>query len=271
MNFSVLMSLYIKEQASYFEECLLSILSQTVLPSEIVIVLDGPVSNSVRSVLNKYIEMYPHLFKIVPLEKNSGLGIALAKGILECSNELVARMDTDDIAVKNRFELQLNEFEKDPELDICGSTIMEFERNIDHVVSKRSVPLTDKEIKIYQKRRDSFNHMTVMYKKSAVLRSGNYQPCPLMEDSLLWVHMIQSGAKCMNLQQPLVYARVGKDMFERRGGLDYFKKYKIGRKKILETGFLSKKDYYLTIIIQFFVCIMPNKSRGFIFKKILHS
>ena len=271
MHFSVLMSLYIKEHASYFEECLLSVLSQTVTPDEIVIVLDGPISNEVNMVLEKYISKDPEKFIIIPLEKNQGLGISLAKGVLACSNELIARMDTDDVAVRNRFELQLKEFEKNPNLDICGSSIIEFEGNINHIVAKRKVPLTDSDIKKYQKRRDSFNHMTVMFKKSSVLKAGNYQPCPLMEDSLLWAHMIQSGAVCMNIEQPLVYARIGKDMFERRGGLSYFQKYKAGRKKILKTGFLSKKDYYITLIIQFIVCILPNRIRGFVFKKILHN
>lgn len=271
MKFSVLMSLYIKEHADYFKECIDSILSQTVLPNEIVIVLDGPISDAVREVLDFYVKQNPSLYKIVPLEKNQGLGIALAKGILECSNELIARMDTDDIAVRNRFELQLKEFKKNPSLDICGSSILEFEGTPSHIVSRRNVPLQNSEIIQYQKRRDAFNHMTVMYKKSTVLKAGNYQSCLLMEDSLLWVHMIQINAVCMNIEEPLVYVRVGKDMFARRGGFAYFKKYREGRKRILKTGFLSKKDYYITLFIQFIVCLLPNRLRGLIFRKMLHN
>lgn len=268
-KFSVLMSLYIKEKAEYFDECMKSILNQTVRPNEIVIVLDGPISNLLQKVLDEYVSIEPWLFKIIPNEVNKGLGLALAQGILECKYELIARMDTDDIAVPTRFEKQLMEFLHNPKLDVCGSNIIEFERDISNEVSRRKVPLTNELIQKYQKRRDAFNHMTVMYKKSMVLRAGNYQSCLLMEDTLLWVHMIQTGALCKNIEEVLVYARVGKEMYQRRGGWDYFKKYKIGRKRIYETGYISFWDYYYTIIAQFFVAILPNKARQLVFKKIL--
>ena len=127
-----------------------------------------------------------------------------------------------------------------------------------------------KEIKKYQKRRDGFNHMTVMYKKSAVLKAGNYQSCLLMEDTLLWVNMFNSGAKAINVDDNLVYARVGKDMFERRGGWEYFKKYKAGRKQVRKTGYIGFWDYHYTVFVQFIVALMPNKLRSWFFKKFLH-
>lgn len=194
----------------------------------------------------------------------------MAEGILYCRYDLVARMDTDDLSVRTRFERQLDEFAADPELDICGSYIVEFEDSPRNIVSKRTVPLKDSEIKRYQKRRDAFNHVTVMYRKSAVLKAGNYQSCLLMEDTLLWVHMIQSKVKCKNIDKPLVYVRVGSDMFRRRGGWDYFKKYKEGRKKVRETGFINWYDYYLTLGIQFIIALIPARVRGIIFKKLLH-
>ena len=122
----------------------------------------------------------------------------------------------------------------------------------------------------FPERRDAFNHMTVMYKKSSVLRAGNYLPCPLMEDTYLWVRMIRSGIKARNIQEPLVYARIGKGMYERRGGYAYYKKYKEGRKKVYQTKFISWWDYKWTLIIQFAVALMPNRLRGWVFKKILH-
>lgn len=264
------MSLYIKEKPEYFDACMQSVLANTVQPNEIVIVLDGPITDELQEVLNKYVSKEPSLYKVVPLETNQGLGLALREGIQHCSNELVARADTDDICRKDRFELQLKEFEEDPELDICGSHIAEFDESPDTIVAKRIVPLDDKAIKKYQKRRDAFNHMTVMYKKSAVLSAGNYQSCLLMEDTLLWVNMLKNGAKAKNIDDFLVYARIGKDMYERRGGFKYCKKYKAGRKEVYKTGYISWWDYKSTVIIQFFVALMPNKLRGFVFKKMLH-
>lgn len=269
-KFSVLMSLYYKEKPEYFRQCMKSILNQTISPDQIVIVKDGPLTEELETALNEYVSKKPDWYTIVPLETNRGLGLALAEGILHCRNELVARMDTDDLAIKTRFERQLQEFEKDSELDICGSNIVEFEGTPKNIVSKRNVPLDDASIKVYQKRRDAFNHMTVMYKKSAVLKAGNYQSCLLMEDTLLWVHMIQAGAKCINVEKPLVYARVGNDMFERRGGWSYFKKYRSGRMQVKGTGYISAFDYYYTICVQLIVALMPKGLRSFIFKKVLH-
>lgn len=269
-KFSVLMSLYYKEKPEYFDQCMKSILRQTVLPSQIVIVKDGPLTEELEEVLKKYTEKNGKIYTIVPLAENKGLGLALAEGIKHCNNELIARMDTDDLAVKNRFELQLQEFKKDSKLDICGSNIVEFEGNPNNIVARRNVPLSDAEIKKYQKRRDAFNHMTVMYKKSSVLKAGNYQSCLLMEDTLLWVNMIISGARCKNLEKPLVYARVGRNMFKRRGGFDYYRKYKHGRKEVLKTGYIDKIDYFYTLVIQFGVALVPQKIREFIFIKLLH-
>lgn len=268
-EFSVLMSLYIKEKEEYFDQCMKSMLWQTVRPTEIVIVLDGPISDELKEVLLKYIEKYPTWIRTVPLEKNVGLGRALATGVLECQYDIIARMDTDDIARKDRFELQLKEFEKDEELDICGSHIKEFEGNPHNILSVRRVPITHGEIAEYQKQRSAFNHMTVMYKKETILKAGNYEHCPLMEDDMMWVRMLMAGAKCSNIDDYLVYARTGTAMIERRGGWEYFKKYRNGRKKIFNTGYIGWDDYYKTILIQLVVSLMPKRIRLLIFTKFL--
>ena len=270
MKFSVLMSLYIKEKPEYLRECMESLLCQTVLPEQIVIVKDGPLTPELEDMLESFVSRDPDLYTLVPLEKNVGLGLALAQGILACRNELVARMDTDDICREDRFALQLAAFEKDPKLDVCGCQIAEFEGSIQNIVAKRTVPLTDEDIKAYQKRRDGVNHMTVMYKRSKVLEAGNYQSCMLMEDTYLWVNMILCGAVFANIDDCLVYARVGGDMFERRGGFAYFKKYRQGRKKVRETGYIGAWDYYYTLAVQLAVALMPNRLRGWVFKKLLH-
>ena len=269
-KFSVLMSLYIKEKPHYVEECFQSLLRQTVKADEWVVVEDGPLTPELYAVLDKYEKEYPGLIKRLPFAENRGLGMALQSGVPECTYDLIARMDTDDICREDRFEKQLADFEKDPDLDIIGSNIDEFEDTPDTIVAKRTVPLTDAEIKKYQKKRDGFNHMTVMYKKKAVLDAGNYQSCPLMEDTYLWVRMMKNGVKCKNIGEPLVYARIGKDMFNRRGGWAYFKKYKAAFKKVYETGYISWFDYASVITIQFCVALVPQKLRGWIFKKMLH-
>lgn len=269
-GFSVLMSLYERETASNFASCMESLLAQTVLPDEIVVVLDGPISESVRALLDGYVRDHPSLVRVVAFEENRGLGAALHDGVIACNRDLIARMDTDDIAVPHRFATQVAEFESDPELDICGSHVDEFETDPSVIVACRRVPLAHADIVRYQRRRDAFNHMTVMYKRDAVLRAGNYQPCPLMEDTLLWVNMLQSGAKAKNVDESLVLVRIGEDMYQRRGGLSYFKKYLNGRRRVYQTGFITRVDYLYTIAVQLVVCLIPNGLRGTVFRRILH-
>jgi len=268
-EFSVLMSVYHKEQPTFLKVSLDSVFNQTKRATQVVLVEDGSLTQELDVLIANYCDRYPEL-EIVPLKENRGLGLALAEGILHCKYEIVARMDTDDIAREDRFELQLKEFEKNPKLHICGAHVKEFEDDVNNVVTQRMVPLTDAECKKYQKRRDAFNHMTVMYKKSAVLAAGNYQHCPLMEDTLLWVNMFKNGVTAMNIDDYLVYARIGKGMYERRGGWAYYKKYKQARKRIYDTGYISWWDYEYTLIVQLVVALMPNKLRGWVFKRLLH-
>lgn len=268
-KFSVLLSVYKSENPEYMRACFDSLLNQTTKASEWVVVEDGPLTQELYAVLDEYEYNNPELIKRIPLEQNKGLGLALREGILHCTHELIARMDTDDICKEDRFEKQLNYMNKNPDIDVCGSHIKEFYDSITDIKSERRVPLVDKEIKEYQKRRDGVNHVTVMFRKSAVLGAGNYQSCLLMEDTLLWINMILSGANFGNIDDYLVFVRTGSDMFSRRGGLDYYKKYKTGRKQIYDTGYISWWDYKFTLLVQFVVCIMPNGLRKFVFEKIL--
>ncbi len=207
--------------------------------------------------------------KIVPLEKNVGLGNALNIGVEECSFPLIARMDTDDIAKPNRCEKQLAAFENDPKLDICGTFIEEFEGDIDNIVSVRRLPCSFEDILSFAKKRNPFNHMTVMFKKEAVLKAGNYMEINLFEDYYLWVRMLVNGAKACNIGESLVYARVGSDMMKRRGGFSYWKKIVKGRKKIKDTGFVGWTSFLSVICIQFVFCIVPVSLREKLYKKFL--
>ncbi len=267
--FSVLISLYAKEDADHFTESMKSIFSQTALPSEIVLVLDGPIGENLEAAVENCRTLSPCEMKIVRIETNQGLGKALAVGVEQCSFELIARMDTDDIARTDRFSLQLEAFDQHPELGICGSHILEFEGTPSHTVARRRVPQYHDEIVAYQKKRDAFNHMTVMFKRQEVLAAGNYRPALLMEDSLLWAHMLQNGSIGYNIDDYLVYARVDAGFIDRRGGWSYFKKYRLGRKAIKETGFIGTYDYYYTLFIQLIVSCMPCVLRRFVFRNLL--
>lgn len=268
-KYSVLMSLYYKEKPEYLRQSLDSMINQTVKPDEIVMVYDGPLTDDLYTVMNEYIKQYPKLFNIVINEINLGLGLSLNKGLLACKNELVARMDTDDISKLDRCEKQLVEFSNNPKIDLLGGHIAEFITDMNEIIAKRIVPTNDYEIYEYIKKRCPFNHMTVMFKKEAVLKAGNYQDFFWNEDYFLWIRMQENRCVFSNLNSVLVYVRVGEEMYKRRGGWKYFKSELQLQNYMLKKKLIKIKRWVLNISQRFILQIlMPNKLRGFIFKKI---
>ncbi len=268
-KYSVLMSVYKKENANYLSQAINSMLNQTVKPTEIVLVEDGPLTDELYEAIDSFVRENPFLFKIVRNEKNLGLGLALAKGLLECSNELVARMDTDDIAKSNRIQKELEEFERDSHLSLCGGYIREFEgEDVEHTVGIRTVPIEDTEIKTYIKSRCPFNHMTVMFKKSEVLNAGNYQHLLYNEDYLLWINMLKAGCKFKNIPEVLVDVRVDKNFYsDRRGGNQYFESEKAIQDILLKNKMIDKMTYSKNIAIRFILeKMMTPNMRSFMFK-----
>lgn len=268
MKISVLMSVYFKESPEFLKEAIDSVLKQTVKADEIVCIKDGKLTKELDAVLDKYDQENPGVFKFIAFEENKGLGKALKIGVEECSNEIIARMDTDDIALPTRFEKQLAAI-KEKDLDIVGSNILEFDGSIDNILSERVVPSTYEMIKVYAKKRNPFNHMTVMYKKSAVLKAGNYKDFLWFEDYNLWVRMILNGSKMYNIQEDLVYARTGKSMFGRRGGLEYIKREYKMQKNMKDLKFINASVFYKNIITRSVIRLIPNSLRQVIYLKVL--
>ena len=270
-RFSVLIPVYSKEKPEYFSQSLNSVINQTLRPDEIVIVKDGPLTKKLDEVLDGIEKENPGLVKTVALPQPEGCGAALSVGINECSYELIARMDSDDISRNDRFEKQINEFKNDPALDICGSQIAEFEDNLKNIIAVRKVPLTDYFIKRRQKLRSAFNHVSVLYKKATIIKAGNYPNYPFMEDHVLWSRILKSeDVKAKNLDEYLVYVRIGNDMFRRRGGMRYFRHYEKGRRILYKNGDISLCEYILTIVLHLFVAFLPNYFRSTLYKKVLH-
>ena len=265
---SVLMSVYIKENPTFLKDAIESVQNQTLKPSELVLVEDGPLTPELYQVLDQVEAQSEIPVKRCPFEQNQGLGLALRQGVLQCQYDIIARMDTDDIAVPDRFEKQVQLMEKD-KLDLLGGHIAEFIDNPDEIVSYRRVPTQHADIVVYQRMRSAFNHMTVMFKKDMVLKAGNYEDGLYMEDDLLWLNMIAAGAKTGNLDQILCKVRVGAGMFERRGGLRYLKLYRQARRRMLERGQISYMEYAKSIAIQAIVALCPGFVRQFIFVKLL--
>lgn len=268
MKFSVLLSVYYKENPVYLTDSINSLFNQTVIPAEVVIVEDGALTEQLYLVLDTMEKKYNGI-KRIKCEKNQGLGKALQIGLLQCSNEIIARMDTDDIAKPNRFEKQLHVFETNKYIDVVSSWIDEFIDIKENIVSTRKIPETSEEIACYAKSRCPVNHPSVMFRKSAVLSAGNYQPFPLFEDYYLWIRMLLNDAKFHNIQESLLWFRTTSDTYKRRGGLKHAIDEIRFQKFLLKSNFINIPTFFKNILIRFCVRIMPNGLRTCIYKTIL--
>lgn len=268
-KYSVLMSLYINEKPEYLDFAIKSMVEQTLKPDEIVIVKDGKITPELQVVLDKYDAEYQGLFYIVGYEENRGLGLALNYGLEHCRNELVARMDTDDISKPNRCEKQLKVFEENADLSIVGSYVDEFYSTPDEVVSVRSVPTTHVDIYEFAKRRSAFNHPAVMYKKSEVLGVGGYGNLRRNQDVDLFGRMLYSGYKAANVGESLLWFRSNDALAKRRKSWENTKSYIYTIKKFWKMGYSGFGDYVIVAVAQTGMFLCPAKLQHWIYKQFL--
>lgn len=270
MKFSVLMSVYIGSNEAEVRRCLDGVLSSTLVPDQTVVVVDGPIDEGLKAAVDEY----ENAGKIttVRLEENSGLAVALDEGLKACENELVMRMDTDDIVEPDRFALQVEAFENDPELSACGGHIAEWCDRPDEIISYRKLPLEHDDIVEFMKGRCPFNHMTVAFKKSEVAKAGGYKHLLYVEDYYLWVRMYLAGCKFKNIDKVLVRAHVDRDTFARRGGRKHYDSEKTLLKFMLENGVITRGRYIKSKTVRFIGGVMlPGKLRAWAYKKLLRS
>ena len=258
---SVLMPVY--KTAPYLSEAMDSMLHQTFKDYELI-VLDDCSPDNAEEILDAYDDSRIVRYKG---ENNVGLSNVLNVGIEMARGKYIARMDSDDISLPNRLQIQVDYLEAHSECDIVGGQMTEFIDTPDNIVGRREVPLTNKEIYEFMKSRCALNHVTVMFRKEAVLKAGNYQDWFWNEDYYLWVRMMMAGCKFANIPDVAVNVRSGADQYARRGGKKYFDS-EIGIKKLmLDKGMITRKEYIVNYIQRFIIQLMlPNSVRGWVFR-----
>ena len=265
-QFSVLMSVYKKDDPNYLDDSLKSIYAQTIVPSEVVLCEDGELTCELEKVIEKYYKQYTPITRIIKYPVNRGLGLTLRDGVLECKNEIIARMDADDIAELDRFEKQMDAFDKQ-DADVIGGNIDEYNESMDKITGSRLLPQFDKDITSMMKKRNPMNHVTVAFKKQSVLDAGNYLDMPYFEDYYLWARMSKKGYKFYNIQEKLVKVRGGDEMIIRRGGIKYLKPIYDFQKELLRMNIISKKLFLFNVFIRSGVSLVPNRMRAAIYKR----
>ncbi|MCL2413793.1 MAG: glycosyltransferase [Bacteroidales bacterium] len=270
--FSVLISVYHKEKPAFLEASLSSIFEQTLLPNEIVIVKDGKLSPELDAILDRCQANYPDIVKINSLPENLGLGVSLAYGLERCSNELVARMDTDDICLPFRFEEQYNMLMNHPELDLVGFNIAEFEYDPNIIHSYRKLPETSEEIYKFGKRRSPVNHVSVMFRRSKVLQVGSYGRLGVnkgMEDYYLWMRMLNENMQFYNIQKVGVLCRIGNDMISRRHGFLYYRLELGCFAKGVRMGYISWFDFFAAAALRGVIHTAPKPMTKWFYNRFL--
>ncbi|MFC1540786.1 glycosyltransferase [Candidatus Margulisiibacteriota bacterium] len=265
MSFSVLMSVYKNDQPVYLDRALQSLTAQTVRPDEIVMVKDGPLTPELEAVIEKYAkEIY---IKIVAFEGNGGLGRALRAGLPQCSHGIVARMDSDDISAPQRFERQLAFLKANTEIDVVGAWISEFDGAESNIYAYRKLPTEHKELLKFARSRVPVNHVSVMFKKQAVLDSGSYSELRGLEDYPLWGKMLVKGYKFANIPETLVNVRAGRGMIDRRGGRAYLMNELKMLKEFRKIGLINTNEFLVNLIVRIGLRLVPNRLRRAIYMR----
>lgn len=267
MKLSVLMSVYHKESPEFLRQSLDSLIAQTVKSDEVVMVKDGALGDELETTIASTEKELPLV--IVQLKENLGLGPALQAGLSRCGGELIARMDSDDICVPDRFEKQLPFLEQHPDVDVVGGAIAEFHSDCTKIEFVRRMPSAGEQLRTLARFRNPLNHMTVMFRKASVLAAGNYQAYPGFEDYELWARMLMRGHRLCNLDEVLVYVRCGNGMQQRRGGLQYLQEEIRLQQRFVKMGFLTKPQFLLNLVTRAPVRIVPLPLRSVFYQRML--
>lgn len=266
-NYSVLMSVYSKEKPEYLSGACESIRMQTLPTNDFILVCDGPLTEVLDKVVAEEQEKFGDVMRVNRLPVNGGLGKALNEGLKICKNELVARMDSDDLSRSDRCEKQVKLFAENQGLAFSSGTVSEFDSDPEKTTGKRTVPITEEEIRTYSRKRNPMNHPCVMFKKSAVIDAGGYrEDFHLFEDYFLWVRMLMKGYHAKNLSEILLDMRTPADMYLRRGGKSYAEEMLRFHRWMRNEGWSTTKDYLTGAVPHAVVCILPNGIRKQIYR-----
>jgi glycosyltransferase involved in cell wall biosynthesis len=266
--FSLLLPVYGRDDPHQLERAFTSaVQEQTLRPDEVVLVRDGPVPGELAATIAALVAGSPVPVRLLELPENVGLAAALNAGLAASSNDVVARMDADDIAVPERFERQLAVI--DGGADLVGSGLLEFVDDEHETIGRRTPPVGEERIRRYAHFHDPFNHPTVVYRRRAVLRAGGYVAVGLMEDYWLFVRMLVAGARVANLPEPLVKYRVGAGAYRRRGGLAQLRAELRLQRLMRGIGFTSRTEALRNVLVRGGYRLLPEAVRKVSYRGLL--
>jgi len=270
VNISVVLPTYGGDDPDALREAIESIVSQTRVPDELVIVRDGPVPEANQTILDNFESEYSFV-QHVPLAENQGRALARKVGVERCQGDVVAMMDADDLCISRRLERQATYLQDNPEVDVVGAQLLEFDPENGEKLGVRTLPTDHKEIRDLAKSRSPVSQSTVMFRRSAALDAGNYRDVDRMEDYGLWVRMLANGARFANIPEVLVKARTGKKMYERRAGLEYAREELRLQREFIAVGFISPLQALRNVALRVPIRFVPNAIRAYVYETLFRT
>ena len=265
-KFSVVMSVYISDSPIYFIDAVNSLLNQTRLPDEIIIIADGPLNEELDTAFNSL--KNSNLIKLIKLKKNCGLALSRKKAISRTSFDIIAVMDSDDICLPDRFERQIKLIEHG-EAQVVGGWIEEFYNKPKDKGKIRNTPVGYEEILSFGKWRNPINHVTLMFKKDAYESVDGYSSLRHSEDWDMISRMLVNGIIVKNISEVLVHVRAGDEMIKRRRRISQFK----GEIKLFfrmyMIGYINIFHLVCNILIRVVLRILPRIITKFTYNSFL--
>lgn len=218
MSISVLMSVYRSEKADRFDRALRSVWNdQSLKPDQIVLVEDGPLGHNLDVVVDKWKNRLGDKLTIVANEENIGLTKSLNKGISVAKGDYIARMDSDDISLPERFRLQKEFLDSHPDIMVVGGSIQEFNSDTDCLCVNRYPADTDA-CRKYICKANPLAHPTVMIRRNVFDSGLRYnEKYRKNQDLALWIDVLAAGYKIANIPEITLKFRREGDVFSRRG------------------------------------------------------
>ena len=264
---TIVLPVYAGDSPPELRDSLKSLCEQSKIAAELLVVEDGPIPNSLDSVIKRASSRYPGSLNRLPLKENRGLPTALREGVEAASYELLARMDSDDISREDRIAHQYGFLERNPDVDVVGGQLVEIDPKTEFELAERRVPLTHADIERMAKKRSPMNHGTVMMRRSSVLGAGNYRPIRRMEDYDLWVRMMLNGSRFANIDEVLLEARAGEELSGRRGGIEYAIEEVNRQLEFLKRGFIGRRRFILNTVLRGGLRLAPRSIRAEVYRR----
>lgn len=265
-DFSVLLAVYQKDEPTLLRKAILSVFSNSLQPYELLVVADGQLTIDLLLIIDEFSKEFP--LRLLQLPHNVGLANALNTGLSTIQTKYTIRADADDFNYSNRFVTLVAKLNEGFEL--VGSAIREVDKS-GAEIAFRNCPLTENEIRRFAIRRNPFNHMSVGFKTSAVIEAGGYPAIHLKEDYALWATLLAKGCRVCNVDEVLVDATAGSDMFMRRGGLKYALAEIDLQRHLVKCHLKSSLRAYIDGFLRSLVFLAPNPARKFVYLKFLRA